>query len=373
MADDMTACVDNQNLNSFVKTPIQFSLGVDDDIISEPLRIQLTVYSMQGICRKSVTNGGKSPNLTANTFKPPTTALISLRGEVVHTVVPSMPLKFNEELNGRTFVQGSAFWQNKDLSEETKNGDDVSPSTFVLKREMRRQCFQPEASIGHMSHYQAERVDFVVGVGKGKDMYPLGVASIAISGEEEAEQLTNVPIKSIYEKHGRKLGKKCHQKGLFFDGESHFYGLSNHAILRVGVRVIPEHNFIPQTLRNSGNATPVTTNDSKRNKFIQFNDENSLIAEFKETQMQYAKEASTPRNQKVPPENQSAFGLFTFPFCGAMELALSQATTQPLATQPLDTTNKISEARVISMRVMSDVSGSTLRWLAQQTSTLHEA
>jgi hypothetical protein len=377
MADDMTALVDNQNRNSFVKTPIQFSIGVDDDCISELMRIEITVYSMQGICRKIQRKGGKPPKPSAgNTadfsknsgFTPPTTALISLRGEVVHTVVPSIPLKFNEGKKGKESVRGSAFWQSNVVSEGATNEDYIASSTFVLKRAMRRQCFQPNGSIKFMSHYQPERVDFVIGVGKGKNMYPLGIASIAISGEEEAEQLTNAPIRSIYEKDGKR--KNGHKKGLFFDGESHYYGLSNNAILRVGVRVIPEHNYIPKTLENG---TRVTKKQEDC-KFIELNDENSLIAEFKEAQEQLEKEISTPKN--VHRSNPPAFGLLncSFPFCGAIELPFSSvASSQTLNTKPPDATNKISEARVLSMRVISDVSGSTFRWLSRQTSAHHEA
>jgi hypothetical protein len=369
MADDMTALVDNQNRNSFVKTPIQFSIGVDDDCISEPMRIQLSVYSIQGICRKNFKKGGKPRH---SGFTPPTTALISVRGEVVHTVVPSIPLKFNEGQKGNDTIRGSAFWQSNVVSEVPVDriGDGILPPTFMLKRVMRRQCFQPNGTIGFMSHYQPERVDFVIGVGKGKDMYPLGIASIAISGEEEVEQLTNAPIKSICEMAGKHRSKKGHKKGLFYDGESHLYGLSNNAILRVGVRVIPEHNYIPKTV---GNASVTKKNENV--KFIELNDENSLIAEFKEAQEQLEKEASTPKTREHSAK-QPAFGLSncSFSFCGAIDLPFSQVNlSQSWNKKPPDVANKISEARVLSMRVMSDVSGSTIRWLTRQTSSKHDA
>jgi hypothetical protein len=304
MPDYRKALVDNHDRNSFAKTPIIFSHG-KDECITEPMRIQVTVYSLQGICRRNLNRRGKYPEIIADTsknldFTPPITALISVRGEVVHTLAPSIPLKFNEGRKGHDFVCGSAFWQSNIISAESTNGDDVSSSTFELKRVMKRQCFQPNSRIGHISHYQPERVDFVVGVGKGNDMYPLGIASIAISGEEEAEHLTNAPIKSIYEKARMKQGNKCHSKGLFFDGESHSYGLWNNAILRVGVRVIPEHNYIPKTVGDFCNGSTVKKpRDSS--KFIELNDENSLIAEFKEAQAQLQQDAVTPKNHEINP------------------------------------------------------------------------
>jgi hypothetical protein len=375
MADDETALVDNQNRKTFVKKNVHFSGGDDIDCDSEPMHIRVTIYSMQGICRRNLTTGKKlhqNQHLKSvgnaskkSSFTAPTTALISMRGETVHTLVPSIPLQFQEQRKEEKSVRGSAFWQNDAVPEEAASKDQLPLSTFELSRIMKRQCFQPHGRIGHVSHYLPERVDFVVGVGQGKEMLPLGIALIAVSGEEEVENITNIPIKAIYDKIDKRKGKTYHKKGFFLDNESNCYSLDTNAILRVGIRVIPKHNYIPKTMGNSENA-PKEQETSEGNKFIELNDENSLIAEFKEAQINeemIRKELAT--KPQDPPKFEFLF--CSLPFCGDMEMVHS-----PRLASTTRGANKISEARVLSLRAMSDVSGSTLRWLSRHPSPKEE-
>lgn len=317
--------------------------------MSEPMRIQVTIYSMAGIRRQNVDQvQTKTPQPK---FMVPTTALVSVRGQLIRTLVPSAPVAFHKQRKGETSLRGIAFWQNVDSGEEKQQSkDDLPPTTFELFRDMKRQAFQPNAKIEQMSHYVPERVDLVVGIARGKDILPLGTSTIAVSGEEEGELITNVPIKSLPMKIDRKSGKNLPTKGSIFIGDKHWYSLDSNAVLRVGIRVLPRNNYIPKTM-----ATVVQPDSPRWNnmeKFIELNDENSLIAKFKSEH-----QASSNSEEENRSSSEQTKGYTSILLCGALEC------WSPLPTPvPAKNLEKISEAQVLTVRGLSDVSGSTVRW-----------
>jgi hypothetical protein len=357
--DNETAVIDNQWLQSSKDKPMHFVQGNDDEfVVSEPMRIQVTIYSLEGIRQHKVANPQHTvqnryfakKNSSKSTITAPITALISVRGEVIKTIVPSVPLNFHPIRQEEKSVRGMAFWQDAISNDAFKSKDEVPPSTFELLRNMKRQCFHPTARIGQVSHYYPVRVDLVIGVGRGTNICPLGISSAVVSGEEEGEYLTNIPIKSLAVKNEKKNGKVRRHIASYFDGESHMYTLDSNAILRVGIRVIPRHNYIPNTMTKVS-SQEIPNNENDENVFIELNDENSLIAQFKES------EQNDLHNNGDVQQNHPFDSRYSLFFCGAMSCLPSQPSDENTHSE-----SKISEAKVLSIRAMSDVSGSTMRW-----------
>jgi hypothetical protein len=366
MLDNPAAVIGNQKQNVSSKTQPNDS----DFRCSEPMRIQVTVYSLEGIrrhdaeTRQSTTQNQSRifqkrsiPKLTSTA---PTTAIISLRGQVIKTLVPSAPLSFYEPRKAERSVRGIAYWQENSLNAEIRNKDNISPSTFELTRNMRRQCFHREARIDQVSQFLPERVDLVVGIARGKDIFPLGVASVVVNGEEEGESVMNIPIKSLVTQNEKMLSKKGRQKkGLLFDGDSYWYSLEFNAFLRVGICVIPRHNYIPKTMETM-NKFNSTIEKSEDNMYIELNDENSLIAHFKDSEQTETMASIIDKRD----EYKSGYNLT---FCGALECWPGLARQPPsLSSDSKTMASKILEAKVLSLRAMSDVSGSTARWQMRQ-------
>jgi hypothetical protein len=335
------------------------------------MRIQVTIYSMEGIRRhdaesRHYTSQSHNRNLQRKSTpksvsKVPTTAIISLRGQIVKTLVPSAPLSFNEPRAAETSARGIAYWQDNNLSKEIRSSDDIPPPTFELTRNMRRQRFHREARIDQISQFLPERVDLVVGIARGKDIFPLGVASAIVSGEEEGESVINVPIKPLGTQNEKMLSKKGRQKrGLLFDGDSYWYSVDFNAFLRVGICAIPYHNYIPRTMEKI-NKLPSITEKNEENVFIELNDENSLIAHFKESEQTERIETMIDKRDEVA----SGCSLI---FCGALEIWPGPMLRPPALSSNSKATieSKILEAKVLPLRAMSDVSGSTARWQTRQ-------
>jgi hypothetical protein len=349
-----TATMSKQNRHKSSK-----SRGIEEEGQNafEPMRIQLTVYSMEGIRRQDGEQSQKSLKIKKNTtpqssFIAPTTALVSVRGQLIRTLVPSAPVAFHKQRKGEKSLRGMAFWQNDKSGDDNQRSKyDLPPTTFELLRDMKKQPFQPNTKIEQMSHYIPERIDLVVGIARGKEILPLGTSTVAVSGEEEGEFLTNIPIKALPMKTERKNGKIYPTKAAILNGDKHWYSLDSNAILRVGVRVIPRHNYIPTTMNPL--ITPKSPRWSNVEKIIELNDENSLIAKFKSEHQTYEK--NTDKNQ----QDERPHGFSSFYFCGALNCWSEPSTSD--SHQYLDY-NKITEAQVLTVRGMSDVSGSTMRW-----------
>jgi hypothetical protein len=103
-----------------------------------------------------------------------------------------------------------------------------------------------------------------------------------------------------------------------------------------------------------------TIEKNEDNMYIELNDENSLIAHFKESE-QTETMAST-----IDKKDEYTSGCY-LTFCGALECWPGSARRPPLLSSDSRTMeSKILEAKVLSLRAMSDVSGSTARWQMRQ-------
>lgn len=366
MGDDAAKPMDEQKGLSSEPPALLEHSNLAHNRVSEPMIIRVTMYSMEGIRRHDVATQKStfrnrshiSPKRMTlkSTSTAPTTAIVSLRGQVVKTLVPSGALSYHELRNAERSVRGIASWQESNILDDvTRKKDEMPQSTFELSRNMRRQCFHRDARIDHMSQFLPEMVELVVGVAKGKEIFPLGIASIVVSGEEEGERLLNVPIKSFLVKNDKMSRTGRQKRGLIFDGDSYWYSLDNNAFMRVGICVIPRHNFIPKTMKSTEKANTMAETDED-NMFIELNDENSLIAQFKESEQTATDQSSSERMDEFAP------GCYNMMFCGA----LGRWPEPARPPSSLTSEKKVMEAKVLSLRVVSDVSGSTVRWQMRQ-------
>jgi len=237
----------------------------------------------------------------------PTTAVVSCHRQVIssgttmETFLPSSPLTMVSTV-GPTSVQYKANWMSEDAR---RNLEDIEPCTFKIIRAMKRQHYRPGLKIEDVRNYSHETVDLHISLGRGKDLLPLGIASLAVSGDEEGEILMTLPAKpgggSIWHRgkkarRRRSRGRHVHNNNSFPRDPSTAFQLDGNASLRVGVRVTPykpeatdehnDNNNVTQTSnRSTKKALSGSSGDSAKrrddnNIIIELDDENSLIARF---------------------------------------------------------------------------------------------
>jgi hypothetical protein len=209
----------------------------DDSSRSELMDIQITVYSLSGILQveKQAKPRMKTAQISSSSNRPnnvPTTAVIAVANEKVQTFLPSMPLASQVLSKQSGVARYSAYWRDDGCSGMTGFGDcDTQPcTTFEISRVMQRESYRPGTKIGQVSHYVCERIDLNISVGQGKDIQPLGVASIVISGDDDGEVLMNAPVKQV----AASDGPRGIRSGVT-------YSFEENATLRLGVRVFPHH------------------------------------------------------------------------------------------------------------------------------------
>jgi hypothetical protein len=396
----------------------QHSLPVDDTEMENKfdlMKVNVTVYALTGIlCRtqdvKTTRRERKrsldlkspppepkslgSPRPTASSSKvtegssmrsldsAPVTAVVSLNRQVVssgfamETYLPSMPLQVHESTTG-DFTRCNAFWWEDD-STRLLNWDQVEPSTFEITRVMQREHFHPVKKIGHISNYVHERIDLNVSVGKGREMIPLGTASLALTGDEEGEVITSVPVKSVAPRAAaaprRKMRfkspenkrSKGRKRQSFCQDPRHVYALDENATLRVGIRVVPARLEEEATARERRLTLDCAAVDDDEG-----NDENAIILDFegdalvaKRAEEKKAFFQETTRSKKEAAKTPEArSGGFFFCACTAPTVEEPPRERRPLSPtkqrRKLPKDSKKIGGEVQKLRVMSDVSDST--------------
>jgi hypothetical protein len=185
--------------------------------------------------------------------EPPTTAVVSfIRNAIssqqsLETFLPSLPLRKESKCSTRT-LRYSASWSKGpqwNVLDQAAN----HPSTFPMVRVMKHQAYTSGTRIGEVSAYVHETIELCVFAGRSKELVPLGVVSIIVTGDEEMEQVLNLPVKqpkagtSQFDKHFKVSKKKRSKKkaGSFSHNRRQRFELEDNATLRVGVRVLPQH------------------------------------------------------------------------------------------------------------------------------------
>jgi hypothetical protein len=347
--------------------------------------------------QQNQSTGGGSTKLSSSmdggaTVNIPTTAVVSASqyisksGLAVQTHVPSLEIKLHEDPNSSTQtslnssdnsqevvseslhrpVRCGAYWRDdlvedaivmdrnanrdafwKSFDSNANNTTDAATeqnplcsatATIRLSRLMQRETYNSnKGRIQQVSHYVHERIDLQVGVARGKELVPLGIASIAVSGEEEQQVITNVPVKSLFPNmdetvtfycpagtnpsnsgrsfpkftsKSRKMKKSGDKRKDHFRHDPYAYSLAENATLRVGIRVLPQKYREEQQQQQLQELTMVNQGTTKElfrpngEIYFELEDENSLIAqlEYEQREMEFLRKflASSPRPYESP-------------------------------------------------------------------------
>ena len=345
------------------------------------MNVQITVYSLSGL-----SISGNAKQVPEDTMSIPTTAVVSTRrnivgsGQYIETYLPSSSLKKpSQGTSGHS--RQTASWQGTVtpslLEEVGESNNDCT--TFNITRVMQKQSYRPEISIREVVNYMPETIEFKVGVGRGKEVISLGVASISVTGDEEGETIATVPVKvlspdkSKRKIFGSKTGRKKRKQRAVFSGDPGWsYALYENATLRVGVRVsIHDSEKRHETWKKSKakSLDDILEGMYDENMVIELDDENSLLQQFmghpvEEQQQQVETEQGVPKVEKAVTFPSSIVSLF----CGAIPLCAvsdNDIVPSPRNTESGQVRREIkvgsrkTEAIVLSLSLMSSVSEST--------------
>lgn len=316
----------------------------------ELIQVNLTVYGLTGIlCQKREksqrnqrSKGRKkqkeNDNIMetvdgiVNGFKaPPLVAIVSCRKNVtkngtrLETFLPSDPMEkveFNNDPTG-TFT---ASWP-ADQSNYLTGIDNFDTSTFKMVRAMKHQTYRKNTKLGFISNYVHETVEFVVYVGRGMQLVPVGTATFVITGNEEQEVLLNIPIKPILnaKKRNEKKKKGGKKKRCFPDNEGVQFTVDENAVLRLGVRALPE-TCIKEATCSTENRQIQTRKDFEElldglgdeNIVSEWKDEKRLLDKIAEAEKALVRnEKRQEFEQSCTPRSHSQ--IFRSFLCGALE------------------------------------------------------
>lgn len=228
----------------------------------ELMHVELTVYSLTGI-RKEVDIDNDVQNRrrqrkeqriaqSETSNSPPTTAIVSVwknTGYSMQTFLPSLELElYSSASKSKGFNRYRAHWQSDDTGDSSSSeGQDYlgepSSSTIFMQRQMTRESYRRNRKIGRVPHFEPERIDLVIGMGTGKSYLPIGEASIALTGEEEAQVISVVPVRA-FAKRECPRGKRAETRSL------HLFSLDTNATLRVGIRAISSELIEQEVIYN---------------------------------------------------------------------------------------------------------------------------
>jgi hypothetical protein len=345
------------------------------------MNIHITVYALSGImCRvensrkRGVAKAlrglegkkrlkGREKSSKPKEMNTPATAVVSCRrnisssGTAIETFLPSQSLRKPSLASDHSSKQ-TAIWNSSEITRavsfDTK--EQARCTTFSITRVMQRQSFRPDEKISQIANYLPETIDLNVGVCRGKDIIPLAVASVAVTGEEEGETIISAPVKPTSLKQGKrklfKSGSKSTKKrnqASFSSDPEYSYSLEENAILRVGVRVSPYQGEDIHSLAKKETLDDTLAGMFEENVVLELNDENSLLEQLKKTGAE---------SVEVPMAPQSILSRI---FCGAVEMCSENGILYAIEEERQEerTFSKKTAAEVLPLSLMSSVSEST--------------
>lgn len=196
-------------------------------------------------------------------IKTPTFAIASFGRNVtssqtsIKTHLPSLPLGTPTSSFGFVY-RYMAQWQEPKpafLQKEGESLDNQSSFTFlrVMMREPLSLSGELQGANTSASKYVHETLNIEINLSRGKEIIPLGVATLAISGDEEGPQQMNIPAKAIVFKGGKaivgssadvkkskRIFKKKLKRAAFPSDPKRKYYLDENATLRVTVSLTPQ-------------------------------------------------------------------------------------------------------------------------------------
>jgi hypothetical protein len=314
----------------------KFKIKKNDDVEGKRSSIKGSSGSTTSSTDVSVTEEGEfidNPNA-------PTTAVVSFRKNAIssqhslETFLPSLPLKMPTACSGMK-SRYSASWPS-DQSTLVKDDFAVERSSFKLIRCMQQESFVPgDVQAAGVPNYVHETVELRISLSRGTDLVPLGTASLVISGEEEGEILMNIPAKPLRHKSekikpkrfkSRKLKSEYNERGYFTCDPTRQFSLE-HATLRVGVQVIPQHTLEVAEERKKQDTGLKQMWKKIGNEKLHRGGENP----YKNFSLGKLKTAIASPEMAAPPTKQTSL-LPGFPnfFCGAM-LCAPSSLPEPVA------------------------------------------
>jgi len=238
----------------------------------------------------------------------------------------------------------------------------VGLSTLEMTLTMKPQAFRSDMNIRQALMYSHERIDVNVSVGKGKELIPLGVASIIVSGEEEGEIVSNVPVKCAkQDNRNEKLGVKGYTKS--FMDDPFVYCLDENTTLRIGLQVFPKQ--LQQKRRTeSRDDYPAEKDESA---ILELNDENSLLEKPKAIEERdELNEVCTAKTTETMVPEEAQKGIFAGFLCEGIFECFDPSTEDGTLPNDTNSTNQqlmsrktTTEAHILPLNQLSDVTSKT--------------
>jgi hypothetical protein len=273
----------------------------------------------------SVDLNSDDANAFTNKDGTPTTAVLSYQRNVSNsetTIVshlPSMPLGMPTSSFG--FVNRyMASWPAETAIPFLHGDDVIEQSTFTLLRVMMRQPYtsgDTRAST-NISTYVQDTIDLKINLARGRELIPLGVATLVISGDEDAPVVVNVPAKSVRVKNGKatvvgasskkksrapKIFRKVPALPCFVSDPSRKFNLDENATLRVSIQTIPHGTL------KAAEASRARREIMIRKELNRMQDESSVAVESK-TSRRARREAILEELSKLGPPTPTNIPLF---------------------------------------------------------------
>lgn len=176
----------------------------------------------------------------------------------IKTHLPSLPLGIPTSSFGYVY-RYMAQWQEPKPIFLREEGEVDDQSSFTSLRVMMRETLGSSGELYETgantaaSKYVHETLNIEINLSKGKEIIPLGVATLAISGDEEGPEQMNLPAKAIVfkgkkavlgnsadVKKSKRMFKKKLKRAAFPSDPKRKYYLDENATLRVTVCITPQ-------------------------------------------------------------------------------------------------------------------------------------
>lgn len=326
-------CLDVNGIHDF-KGPRQFDL----------MEIRITVYSLSGIvCRTTRAKEGRSKprrrlklrkkpasdkNGSLGSIEVPTTAVVAFRRNIcsssslMETFLPSEAL-CKPPLESLETCRQTAVWgsHNAHTSLDPESVAVNRPRTYTITRAMRRKSFSRGENLCHITNYIPETVDVRIGMSRGKEMQMCAMASLVVTGDEENESVSLIPLKPIPKKLKGKRAPSTTEwnpatkKSVVFPSEKEYlYNLEENAMLQVGVRASlassTETSIPANTIAADQDIIP---DGFDENMLFEFIDDSSLLDDIVVPAKVENQQSEIKNSTKIP----LSFSNFV---CGAFEM-----------------------------------------------------
>jgi hypothetical protein len=267
---------------------------------------------------------GKIPTLAIATFgRNVTSSETSIK-----THLPSQPL--GQPTSSFGYVNRYiAQWREPKPTVLLEKGEVDGVSSFTFLRVMMRETMdlgeEVQANTA-MSRYVHETIDIEINLSRGKEIILLGVASLAITGDEEGPAQISLPAKpvvfkgkkavlsnSAYLKNGRnRLFKKKLKRASFPSDPKRTFFLDENATLSVSVKITPQESIDDARARKQAREIRRQMNLEKK-----YQDENnSIVCEEQSASFKSPKSDFLGNHRQAPKPKTPTFLQKSF-FCGS--------------------------------------------------------